>query len=92
MAPIKTETSVDYVGAGLLSGGLIALLLALSEGPEWGWLSGKVGALYVLAVVLFVLWVFAVATQTTLSSIHLAATPYVVLQVLLLCRFYWMKV
>src|SRR4051794_2297585 len=58
-SPIKTETSVDYIGAGLLSGGLIALLLALSEGPEWGWLSDKVGALYVLAAVLFVLWVYA---------------------------------
>src|SRR6266545_7291295 len=36
-SPIKTPSRVDYLGASLLSGGLIALLLALTEGEHWGW-------------------------------------------------------
>jgi EmrB/QacA subfamily drug resistance transporter len=58
-SPVKTRTRVDYVGAALLSGGLIALLLALSEGEDWGWFSGRVVALYVASLVLLVMWVVA---------------------------------
>jgi MFS family permease len=55
---------VDFVGAGLLGGALAAFLIALSEGPTWGWgtLDGAgIGSLpigtptlFALALVLFV--------------------------------------
>src|SRR3989475_3952891 len=35
-SPIKTASRVDVVGATLLSGGLVAMLLALTEGEAWG--------------------------------------------------------
>jgi EmrB/QacA subfamily drug resistance transporter len=56
-SPIKTRTRIDYLGASLLSAGLITLLLALSEGPAWGWGSSRVLGLYVAALVFFVSWV-----------------------------------
>jgi EmrB/QacA subfamily drug resistance transporter len=52
-SPIKTPARPDYLGAAALSVGFGALLLALSEGTQWGWTSpgvlalaaGSVGAL-----------------------------------------------
>jgi MFS family permease len=40
-----------------LSGWLVALLLAISKAPSWGWASGRVLGLLLLAVVLFGVWV-----------------------------------
>jgi EmrB/QacA subfamily drug resistance transporter len=55
-SPIKTPSRVDVVGAILLSGGLIALLLALTEGETWGWTSGRILALGAASAVLLVAW------------------------------------
>jgi MFS family permease len=49
---------VDVVGALLIAAALVALLLPLSEGSAWGWGSPGVIALFVAAVVLFVLFGF----------------------------------
>ena len=38
-SPIKSPARVDYGGAALLSAGLTAFLVAVSEGNRWGWLS-----------------------------------------------------
>ena len=56
-SPIKTPSRVDFPGAALLSGGLVAFLLALTEGENWGWTSGRIVSLFVAAAVLLVLWV-----------------------------------
>ena len=58
-SPIKTPSRVDYIGASLLSGGLICLLLALTEGPTWGWGSPRVGGLFAGAAVFLAAWVGA---------------------------------
>jgi EmrB/QacA subfamily drug resistance transporter len=58
-SPIKTPSRVDYAGATLLSLGLVALLLALTEGPDWGWTSGRVDALWAAAAIFVALWVVA---------------------------------
>jgi len=55
-SPIKTPSRVDYIGATLMSGGLIAMLLALTEGETWGWTSGRTLGLATAAVVLLVAW------------------------------------
>src|ERR671933_2334670 len=55
-SPVKTPSRVDVPGAVLLSGGLVALLLALTEGETWGWTSGRILGLFVAAVVLLVAW------------------------------------
>ncbi|NNH70307.1 MFS transporter [Nocardia uniformis] len=48
----------DYIGAILLAGLLICLLLGISQGPRWGWGSGSVIGLFVAAIALTVVWVF----------------------------------
>ncbi|BDZ41777.1 hypothetical protein GCM10025865_10760 [Paraoerskovia sediminicola] len=47
----------DTVGAVLLGVGLAALLLGISEGPNWGWTSVSTIATIVGAVVVLALWV-----------------------------------
>jgi MFS family permease len=47
----------DYLGATVLAGLLVCLLLAISEGNDWGWSSGGVLGLFGGSVVLAVLWV-----------------------------------
>jgi len=55
-SPIKTPSRVDVLGATLLSGGLIAMLVALTEGESWGWTSGRILTLAAIAAVFFVAW------------------------------------
>ncbi len=47
-------TRVDYVGAGLLGASLAMAILALSEGPTWGWFSISILALFAMALILLV--------------------------------------
>jgi EmrB/QacA subfamily drug resistance transporter len=55
-SPIKTPSRVDFVGATLLSGGLIAMLVALTEGEHWGWTSQRTLTLAATAGILLVAW------------------------------------
>jgi EmrB/QacA subfamily drug resistance transporter len=55
-SPIKTPSRVDFLGATLLSGGLIAMLVALTEGESWGWTSTPTLLLFVVALLFFVAW------------------------------------
>jgi EmrB/QacA subfamily drug resistance transporter len=55
-SPIKTPSRVDFPGAALLSGGLVALLLALTEGERWGWDSGRILGLFAAGGILLVVW------------------------------------
>ena len=50
--PSRRGGRVDVLGAVLLGGALVALLLPLAEGSDWGWSSGRVIGLLVLAAVL----------------------------------------
>jgi EmrB/QacA subfamily drug resistance transporter len=56
-SPVKTESRLDPVGAALLAALLTSLLLALTEGPNWGWGSGRIIGLLVAAVVFAFVWV-----------------------------------
>ena len=56
-SPVHTPGRINWPAAGLLSGWLVALLVAASEGPTWGWGSGRTVGLFGASVVLFVLWI-----------------------------------
>ena len=58
-SPIKTPSRVDFVGAVLLSTGLICLLLAMTEGESWGWTSSRILGLFAGGVAAFAAWVWA---------------------------------
>jgi MFS family permease len=52
-----TKDRLDVPGTLLLSGGLIALLLAIGQGTAWGWGSARIVVLLVVAAVVLVAWV-----------------------------------
>src|SRR2546422_4931138 len=56
-SPVKTESRLDPLGALLLAALLASLLLALTEGPSWGWGSGRVVGLVAAAAVFTLVWV-----------------------------------
>jgi MFS family permease len=56
---VRTPGRISWLPAVLLSGWLVALLVALSEAPSWGWGSGRVIGLLTAAVILAAAWVFA---------------------------------
>jgi EmrB/QacA subfamily drug resistance transporter len=56
-SPVKNPARIDWGGAGLLSGGLVALLVAISEGNSWGWGSARVIGLFVASALLLVFFV-----------------------------------
>jgi EmrB/QacA subfamily drug resistance transporter len=58
-SPIKSPSRVDVIGASLLSGGLVAMLVALTEGEAWGWTSARTLLLFAVAAVLLVAWALA---------------------------------
>lgn len=55
-SPNRMSAKPDIFGALFLSGGLIALLVALTEGPDRGWSSSVVVGLFVASAVLLVAW------------------------------------
>jgi EmrB/QacA subfamily drug resistance transporter len=56
-SPVRTPSRVDWPGALLLSAGLVALLVAVSEGERWGWTSAATVGLLAVAAAVLVWWV-----------------------------------
>ncbi|MBL7502718.1 MFS transporter [Frankia sp. CNm7] len=56
---------LDLPGALVLGLSLVALLLGLTQGPDWGWSSGRVLGLFGLAVVFAVTLVFLEVSQSS---------------------------
>ncbi|WP_295647971.1 MFS transporter [uncultured Dietzia sp.] len=52
----KPDGTLDLIGALGLGVGLVALLLAVSKGADWGWASPLTLGLFLLAAVAFPLW------------------------------------
>lgn len=70
----------DPVGALLLGGGLVALLLSISKGPGWGWTSAPVLAAAASALVLLVCWVqWEVHCDHALIDLRLMTRPVVLM-------------
>ena len=51
-SPVRVDARIDWGGGALLSLSLAAVLLGVSQGPDWGWLSGGVVGLIVAGLVL----------------------------------------
>jgi EmrB/QacA subfamily drug resistance transporter len=56
-SPVKTPSRLDPLGAITLSATLVSLLLALTEGPSWGWSSSQVVGMFAISAVCAVAWV-----------------------------------
>ncbi|MGI8666474.1 MAG: MFS transporter [Jatrophihabitans sp.] len=55
-SPVRTPGRISWGAAGLLSAWLVALLLAVSEAPIWGWGSLSIIGLLAAAVLLALIW------------------------------------
>jgi EmrB/QacA subfamily drug resistance transporter len=62
-SPVHAPGRVNWAGAVLLAGWLVALLAAVSEGSVWGWQSHRVLGLLAAAAVLLPVWVWAESTS-----------------------------
>jgi EmrB/QacA subfamily drug resistance transporter len=63
-SPVRVPGRVNWGAAGLMSGGLAALLLGVSEASSWGWLSAKTLTVLAVGLVLLVAWVRAEARSS----------------------------
>ena len=45
-SPVRSPGRVNWLGASLLSGWLVAILLGFSQAPTWGWTSPRVVGLF----------------------------------------------
>jgi EmrB/QacA subfamily drug resistance transporter len=63
--PASHSGGVNWLSAALLGGWLVCLLLGVSEGPSWGWASGRVIGLFASAVLLALAWLAAEARART---------------------------
>jgi len=79
-SPVRRGGSFDYAGSLLLSGAMTALLLALSKGSLWGWLSARTLGLAMLGAVLLALWIPAeLRSHNPLVDVRIAARRGVLL-------------
>jgi EmrB/QacA subfamily drug resistance transporter len=77
-SPVRSKGRISWFPAIMLSAWLAALLIALSEGPIWGWGSVKVVGLLVAAVVIAVLWVVSEQhASTPLIDMNMMRRPAV---------------
>jgi EmrB/QacA subfamily drug resistance transporter len=58
-SPVRTPGRISWLPAVMLSAWLVALLVALSEAPDWGWGSARILGLLAGGVVLAAAWVLA---------------------------------
>jgi EmrB/QacA subfamily drug resistance transporter len=56
-SPVRPGAKVDWLGAGVLSVGLVALLLGVTKANEWGWGSARTLVLMLGGVAVLGLWV-----------------------------------
>ncbi len=56
-SPVRTPGRINWGAALLLSAWLVALLIAVSEGPTWGWGSDRVLGLFAATVVCAAGWI-----------------------------------
>ncbi|WP_211225785.1 MFS transporter [Nocardioides alkalitolerans] len=70
-SPLAEATKLPLVPALLLAAWLVALLLGISRGNEWGWASPQVIALLTTAAVLAVVWML-VETRVPVPMIDMA--------------------
>ncbi|MFI1031540.1 MFS transporter [Streptomyces sp. NPDC020951] len=75
---VRTGGRFDLLGGIGLAGGLVALLLAISKGGDWGWGSGTTLGLFTTAVIVLLAWgFFELRTPQPLVDLRTTAKPQV---------------
>lgn len=79
-SPVRSPGRFDTLGAFGLAAGLVCLLLAVSQGGQWGWGSPRILGLFGgCAVILALWWYQQLRTADPLVDLRLATRPRVAL-------------
>ncbi|WP_371772954.1 MFS transporter [Streptomyces sp. NBC_01438] len=79
-SPLRSRGRFDAVGALGLSAALVCLLLAVTQGADWGWGSVRTVGLLVTAVVVALLWgAYELRVATPMVDLRVSARPAVLL-------------
>jgi EmrB/QacA subfamily drug resistance transporter len=74
----RASGHIAVVPALLLSGWLVALIIAVSEGQQWGWASGRILGLVVLTIGLLTAWIVVeMRVRQPLIDMRMMALPAV---------------
>ncbi|MFI1928474.1 MFS transporter [Streptomyces sp. NPDC020377] len=77
-SPVREPGRFDVTGALGLAAGLISLLLAVSQGGQWGWGSARVVGLFLAAVIVLGLWWWhQLRAEQPLVDLRLVSRPRV---------------
>ncbi|MGR6968492.1 MFS transporter [Streptomyces cynarae] len=79
-SPVRAPGRFDVLGALGLAAGLVCLLLAVSQGGQWGWGSARILGLFTGSVLILALWCLQqLRAERPLVDLRLAARPGVAL-------------
>ncbi|MFJ8362090.1 MFS transporter [Streptomyces sp. NPDC093984] len=79
-SPVRAPGRFDVLGALGLAAGLVCLLLAVSQGGQWGWGSARILGLFAGSVLVLALWCLQqLRAERPLVDLRLAARPGVAL-------------
>ncbi|GAA2472620.1 MFS transporter [Streptomyces longisporus] len=77
-SPVRQPGRFDIPGTLGLAAGLVCLLLGVSQGGQWGWVSARVVGLFLGAVVVLALWWWQqLRTELPLVDLRLVSRPRV---------------
>ncbi len=79
-SPVTTPGHFDGLGAAGLAVGLVALLVPVTKGSEWGWGSPLTIGLFATSVVVLLIWgAYQLRTKDALVDLRVSARPRVLL-------------
>ncbi|MBF6124263.1 MFS transporter [Nocardia brasiliensis] len=77
-SPVRTPAKFDFGGALGLSIALLALLIPITKGADWGWASAPTLILFAVSVVVFIGWgAFELRQRSPLVDLRVSARPRV---------------
>ncbi|ASF13482.1 MFS transporter [Nocardia brasiliensis] len=77
-SPVRTPAKFDFGGALGLSIALLALLIPITKGADWGWASAPTLILFAVSVVVFLGWgAFELRQRSPLVDLRVSARPRV---------------
>ncbi|MGX1770546.1 MFS transporter [Nocardia brasiliensis] len=77
-SPVRTPAKFDFGGALGLSIALLALLIPITKGADWGWASAPTLILFAVSLVVFIGWgAFELRQRSPLVDLRVSARPRV---------------
>ncbi|WP_449877427.1 MFS transporter [Nocardia fusca] len=77
-SPVRAPAPFDFGGAAGLATALLALLLAITQGAQWGWTSASILTLFAVSILVFLGWGrYELGRRHPLVDLRVSARPRV---------------